>query len=82
MEQLKDNWLLRGWQLAYTRFQSTVHQLLVSEPGASRGNFLLKLWDLSGDVYYMLPNKKKTCWHFGNLPEAKWRPFFKMATFS
>ena len=27
-------------------------------PGASGGNFLLKLWDLSSAVYYMLPNRK------------------------
>ena len=55
---------------------------LVREPGGSRGNFLLKLWDLSSDVYYMLPNRKKTCWHFGNLPEAKWQPFLKWPLFS
>jgi len=52
---------------------------IVREPGASRGNFLLKLWDLSSDVYYMLPNRKNML--------ALWQPasckmtaIFKMAT--
>ena len=31
---------------------------IVREPGASYGNFLLKLRDLSSDVYYMLPKRK------------------------
>ena len=39
---------------------------IVREPGASRGNFLLKLWDLSSDVYYMLPNRKNML--------ALWKP--------
>ena len=55
-------------------------------PGASGGNFLLKLWDLSSDVYYMLPNRKK---HVGTLATcqkqngghfSKW-PFFLSVLF-
>jgi len=54
---------------------------LVREPGASRGNFLLKLWDLSSDVYYMLPNRKKhvgilaTCQKQNGSHFSKWTLF-------